>query len=102
MSDEKLSVEEMCRRLIDVAVEDQLVVIDEYHAGTKFTSGDLVGMANLLATFLQQHCDRLPELDASEWAALNGIPADAVAHWWRGEKWDGKEWHTTPPREGSK
>ena len=44
-------------------------------------------------------CDRgddfeFPELTAEDRVALNGIPADAVKHWWRGERWDfeKKEW----------
>ena len=35
--------------------------------------------------------DKLPELTAEDRAAMAEFPADAVDHWWLGEKWvDGK------------
>ena len=30
----------------------------------------------------------LPQLTDEERAALDEMPEDAVAHWWRGERWD--------------
>jgi hypothetical protein len=34
----------------------------------------------------------LPELTDEERAALDALPADAVDHWIKGEKWDGSKW----------
>lgn len=43
----------------------------------------------------------LPQLTDKESAALDLIPADAVSHWCRGEKWDfgKKTWCLTRPPE---
>lgn len=52
---EKLSVEQMCRELLDQAVNDKLVTLG---MGNEFpqnyTAGELCGMANLLSTYFDE------------------------------------------------
>ena len=39
----------------------------------------------------------LPELTIEERTLMNSIPADAVAHWANGEKWNGTKWVVQEP-----
>lgn len=34
----------------------------------------------------------LPELTSAERSAIDSFPNDAVEHWMKGERWNGKEW----------
>jgi hypothetical protein len=47
-----ISMEEMCRQLLLIAVGDGLVVMTEGHQPEELSSGDLVGMANRLSELL--------------------------------------------------
>ena len=57
--------------------------------------GEPLGLSTLLGG--------LPELTEAERIAMNGLPADAVDHWWLGEKWNGEKWVSNidePPKDG--
>lgn len=55
-----ITIEEMCRRLLEQASEDGLVTLD----ADRHTSGDLAGVANTLASFFARLTAERDELRA--------------------------------------
>ena len=56
MSTERISIEEMCRQLLQKAEDDGLITHTEYDVTPEdLSAGDLVGMANLLAEFMRHN-----------------------------------------------